>query len=616
MYIGTGTTSKDLCPVLCCLLGFLPSDFLDTTRERKRSSRAEPIRRTQPVQATLDEVTNPSKAKMSERKICRSIQAAVDASLDAALVLDIDGRVVHENFRARQIFYWGEHILEDGHSKVESFFIFEDGLTWYDAVGQLKDKDGRDHQLHQFDGNGFDGAGNTFPVTVSLANLHQPQQNGRGAPCSCCSTVLDDEMAESFTERHRRNDAQPQTPLIIAYIRENNDRQQHFVRFLEKEVRRLQSTQSAMDASFDAFVAINPSGTILSMNKAATTMFGWEQEEMIGNNIAMIMNKMDAGRHSEYIRRYIDSGVRKMIGIRRELRAMTKNGVEFPCELGLVELKSKYGEEIVFCAFIRDLSLQKGHEANMENKELLTNALIEASFDPVFLVTSNGTIELCNSAASILFGYSKDEFLGQNIAIICNDQDASNHNGYMERYLKSGMPHVIGKKRVLIAKKRNGETFPIELGLKETELCNGKVYFAGFVRDKTNEKIEEEKLSALIEASFDPMITVSEKGIIERANSATSKVFGYSVEDLQGMNVSTLCNETDGKRHGDYIARYLATGQKRVMGKERELAAKKADGSIFPVKLGLTEVTLANGSRMFCGFIKDVSRASLRRLVE
>ena len=180
----------------------------------------------------------------------------------------------------------------------------------------------------------------------------------------------------------------------------------------------------------------------------------------------------------------------------------------------------------------------------------------------------------------------------------------------MERYLKTGVPHVIGKKRVLIARKRNGETFPIELGLRETELSNGRVYFAGFVRDMTSEKIEEEKLTALIEASFDPMIMVSEKGIIERANSATANVFGYSQGDLQGMNVSSLCNETDGRKHDDYIARYLATGQKRVMGRERELAAKKADGSIFPIQLGLTEVTLANGSRMFCGFMKDVSKAA------
>ena len=67
-------------------------------------------------------------------------------------------------------------------------------------------------------------------------------------------------------------------------------------------------------------------------------------------DIAMIMNTKDGNRHSEYIRRYIDSGVKKMIGIRRELRAKTKDGVEFPCELGLVELKSQYGEEVVFCA--------------------------------------------------------------------------------------------------------------------------------------------------------------------------------------------------------------------------------------------------------------------------
>ena len=535
------------------------------------------------------------------KELCTSIKSVIDASLDAALLFDIDGNLLYKNLRAIQIFDAGELVEEGSRSSAASFFIFtcegdrQKMPTWYGLVADVQRNASRKRndtgclpaEPDTFDAEAFDIEGKIFPVTVSLATL---------GGCPCCSI----NGKEAFSSNES-------LPLVIAYVRENSDRQQHMVRYLEKEIRRLQSTQSAMDASFDAFISINPNGTILSINKATTSMFGYEPSEMIGKNIAIIMDEKNGRKHSEYIRRYMDTGVKRMIGIRRELEAMHKDGFTFPIELGLVEIKSLYADEVVFCAFVRDVSLRKGHEDNISNKDMLTTALIDASFEPMFLTTSEGTIEMANKAASEVFGYSNAEFMKQNICFICNDKDAKNHDMYIQRYLKTGLTKVMGKKRVLLARKRDGTVFPIELGLREAKLSTGKTYFCGFIRDLSDQNIAEEKLTALLESAFDPMLIVNEEGIIETTNSATSKIFGYSMEELIGENVSILCNDVDRRKHDKYMSRYLATNQKRVIGKERVLAARRKNGATFPIRLGMTEVTIENGSRIFCGFIKDVS---------
>jgi PAS domain S-box-containing protein len=270
--------------------------------------------------------------------------------------------------------------------------------------------------------------------------------------------------------------------------------------------------------------------------------------------------------------------------------------------------------KVLFIVYIHKHSEFQQKHYNLTNKEVLTTALFDASFDPGFLITSNGTIKMANKAASDTFGHSKTEFEGQNISIICNTDDATRHSQYMERYMKTGVAHVIGKKRTLMAKKRNGTVFPIELGVKETKLDDtGETYFAGFVRDLTNEKLATEKLNALIESSFDAMFIISEKGIIEHVNSAATRVFGYKKKEFLNENISIICNDEDAKKHDKYMSRYLTTGEKRVIGKERELLARKKNGTTFPIQLGVSEVVMDDGYRVFCGFVKDLSKRKLNQ---
>lgn len=74
-----------------------------------------------------------------------------------------------------------------------------------------------------------------------------------------------------------------------------------------------------------------------------------------------------------------------------------------------------------------------------------------------------------------------------------------------------------------------------------------------------------------------------------------------------------ICNSKDASHHGEYLARYMRTGEKRVMGKKRELLARRKNGSTFSIELGLTEIPLGHGKFLFIGFVKDMTDLNERR---
>lgn len=121
--------------------------------------------------------------------------------------------------------------------------------------------------------------------------------------------------------------------------------------------------------------------------------------------------------------------------------------------------------------------------------------------------------------------------------------------------------------------------------------------------------MEREKLLvAIIENAIDGIITIDEKGLIENINPAALELFGYSKrEDLLGKNVSVLMPEPDKKRHDSYISNYENTGKKKIIGIGREVSGQRKDGSIFPFRLGVSEIKFSD-RRIYTGFIHDLSR--------
>jgi PAS domain S-box-containing protein len=136
-------------------------------------------------------------------------------------------------------------------------------------------------------------------------------------------------------------------------------------------------------------------------------------------------------------------------------------------------------EEKVYFIHMKDCSVFEEHEAEIKHKDELCKAMINASFDPMFGIDQRGRIMVVNQAAVAMFGWSENEFIGNNISMICNEQDAKNHDIHLERYVKTGVKRVIGRKRPLIARRKDGSNFPIELGVSEVRLSNDELMFCG-----------------------------------------------------------------------------------------------------------------------------------------
>ncbi len=111
----------------------------------------------------------------------------------------------------------------------------------------------------------------------------------------------------------------------------------------------------------------------------------------------------------------------------------------------------------------------------------------------------------------------------------------------------------------------------------------------------------------MLATAADPIVVIDEQGTIQVVNPATSALFGYDEDDLVGSNVSVLMPEPYRSEHDHYIQRYLQTGEGRIIGIGREVEARRADGSTFPIALAVSEVITTKG-RLFTGIVHDLTR--------
>ncbi|MBC8984278.1 PAS domain-containing sensor histidine kinase [Pedobacter sp. N36a] len=118
---------------------------------------------------------------------------------------------------------------------------------------------------------------------------------------------------------------------------------------------------------------------------------------------------------------------------------------------------------------------------------------------------------------------------------------------------------------------------------------------------------EARLLKAIIETAIDGIITIDDRGNIESLNPAALRLFGYSIDEVEGKNISFLMPEPDRSGHDGYIHRYQSTGEKRIIGKGREVKGLRKDRSTFPFRLAVSEVQYENRI-IYTGFIHDLSK--------
>jgi two-component system sensor kinase FixL len=116
----------------------------------------------------------------------------------------------------------------------------------------------------------------------------------------------------------------------------------------------------------------------------------------------------------------------------------------------------------------------------------------------------------------------------------------------------------------------------------------------------------EAHLASILETVPDAMIVIDEHGIISDFSAAAERTFGYSADEAVGQNVKILMPSPYRDGHDAYLARYLDTGERRIIGIGRVVVGERKDGTTFPMELAVGEMR-SNDRRFFTGFVRDLT---------
>jgi two-component system, LuxR family, sensor kinase FixL len=123
---------------------------------------------------------------------------------------------------------------------------------------------------------------------------------------------------------------------------------------------------------------------------------------------------------------------------------------------------------------------------------------------------------------------------------------------------------------------------------------------------ETDQSRSDGRWRSIIQSAVDGIILIDARGRIEAFNQAAERLFGYTEAEVLGQNVSMLMPQPYRSEHDGYLAHYLATGERKIIGIGREVSGLRKDGTVFPVRLSVGEANVG-GERKFTGILHDLS---------
>lgn len=211
--------------------------------------------------------------------------------------------------------------------------------------------------------------------------------------------------------------------------------------------RRAAEAQGAtlLDTVADAIVSSDSSGRIESFNRAAERLFGYEAEEVLGENVRMLMPSPHREQHDLYVHRYLTTGEARIVGKpNREVTGLKKGGTTFPLELGIGEWFE--GEERKFMAVLHDLSAYKRTESELRESENRFRSIFEHSPGGVVMAAPDATLLAVNPAFARFLGYGPDELQGKRFTDITYPDDVEESRRLYEE-LRSGRRSVVDQEK-------------------------------------------------------------------------------------------------------------------------------------------------------------------------
>jgi len=236
----------------------------------------------------------------------------------------------------------------------------------------------------------------------------------------------------------------------------------------------------------------------------------------------------------------------------------------------------------------------------------------------VILVAPTGAIVLANRQAEFLFRYAHDELVGRTIETLIPGR-FTHHARLRAGFLAHPEPRPMGVGRDLYARRKDDSEFPVEIGLSPLQ-AGEEQHVLATVIDITERKRLEERFRSTVESAPTAMVMVDHEGGIVLVNAETERMFGYARTELLGKPVEILIPQRYSTHHPAMRSGFFGKPSARTMGVGRDLYARRADGSEFPVEIGLNPVQAPDGPFVLAAIaditLRKVAEDTLRRANE